>query len=144
MGNKIKKTKKQEIFTLQALTCNFTEIPEFYSPLIFRSKIDCIYFKKNREYMICDRKGEYVNWLDDETGRKNLTEEYLDLVENKGEDMRSTFDQKSTCCEMGNIYIKYSKSNTVYGPENNGWSFDRDQSAVNINYCPFCGKKLIT
>lgn len=144
MGDKIKKTKKQENFTSQAITCGYVEIPELYSPLIFRSKIGCIYFKKERSYYICDRKGDHVDWLDDSIGRKNMIEQYPDIVENKGEDRRSAFGQKSTCCEMGNIYIKYLKSNINYGPESDGWSFDRDQSAVNINYCPFCGKKLIT
>lgn len=142
MGDKIKKTKRQEDITKQAITCGFVEIPELYSPLKFRSKIGCIYFKRGREYYICDKEGNHIDWLDDEIGRKTMMDEYPDLVENRGDDIRLSIGQRCTCCEMGNIYIKYLKSNIKYGPEQDGWAFDRDVSAVNINYCPFCGTKL--
>lgn len=140
MGNKINKTKKQENFTTQAITCGYVEIPELYSPLIFRSKIGCIYFKKERSYYIGDRKGDHVDWLDDSIGRKNIIDQYPDLVENEGDSILLKDGQKSKCCTNGNKHITYFKSST--GWLENGWMFDINNLCININYCPFCGNKL--
>lgn len=141
MGDKIKKTKTQEKATDEFLSNGYVEIPELYTPLVFRSKIGCIYFKRNRIYIICDRKGNVTVW-DDDIDHKRVLEDDKDLRENTIENIKLEIGQKSTCCEMGNAYIKYSKSNINYGPESDGWAFDRSTNAVSINFCPFCGTKL--
>jgi len=133
------KTNEQINFLNNIVDKSFSEITERYSPLIFTSEIDCLYFKKNRDYMICKKNGDFIMWNDDAEHEKILNE-HSDLIENKDENINLKDGQKSKCCINGNKYITYFKSST--GWLKNGWMFDINGLCVDINYCPFCGKKL--
>ncbi len=134
------KTDQQINFLNNIIDESFSEITERYSPLIYSSEIDCIFLKNGRLYSICKKNGDYIIWNDD-TEHNKILNEYPDLIENNGETVLLKDGQKSKCCMSGNKYITYFKSST--GWLENGWMFDINNLCVNINYCPFCGKKLI-
>lgn len=52
-----------------------------------------------------------------------------------------------TCCETGSWAVTWRQANTLNGPSNNGWCiiihvFLGAPSYENVDFCPFCKKKL--
>jgi hypothetical protein len=50
------------------------------------------------------------------------------------------------CCVRGNLFITWQmpgKNGHSEGPDREGWAMPlADYFLANVNYCPFCGKKL--
>lgn len=54
--------------------------------------------------------------------------------------------QKVQCCELGKTYIKWAYEDKECGPDRWGWCLgfysSGDITLENIEYCPFCGRRV--
>lgn len=69
-----------------------------------------------------------------------------DIMKSIGEVMGDDGERHPPCCQLGKDLIFWKEQSFLCGPEHRGWVIalyaPDDAFYENINYCPFCGRRL--